>query len=150
MRYDPTDYVRATKEQVRDLIAAAFPSASVYLADRETIPSYKPAGTFCLEATTSRVDASAEIAAVIVGLRIWTYVEAVAGEDAEQLLTALAQKLEAVLMAATRGGPNAQADWLAAETLQTTYVPAEKGRARRRPYLRAAHTDWEVRLAATR
>lgn len=150
MRYDPTDYVQATKERVRDLITAAFPSAAVYLADRETIPSFKPAGTFCLEATTSRVDTSAGIAAVIVGLHIWTYVEAVAGEDAEQLLTARAQKLEAVLMAATRGGPDAQVDWLAVEMLQTAYVPAEKGRARRRPYLRAARTDWEVRLAPIR
>ena len=150
MPYDSSDYVHATKLALRDALAAAFPTAAVYLADRDNIAAYGPDGTFCLEAASSRTDVTADVPAVVVGLRIWIYVEAVAGEAAEQPLTALAQKLEAVLMAATKPGPSAQGDWLATETLQTTYLPVEKGRARRRPYLRAARTDWEVRLAACR
>ncbi len=149
--HDPADYVHATKLQVKAALEEAFGGAAVYLADLDNIPAYGAAGTFCLEAAASEVDAAATPAGQIaVTLRVWTYVEEVDAAAAEERLSALTQKLEAVLCAAARPHPGPAGDWLAADVLQTTFLPREKGRARRRGYLRAARTDWRVRLAACR
>jgi len=151
VRYDATDYVLATKNSLRDLIVQEFPGAAVYMADLDVIPAFGGGGTFCLEAAASGADPGAgAFAPVVLTFRIWSYVEAVSAEAAEGALSALAQKLEAVVMAATRPAPAGDNPWLATEYLQTTYLPREKGRALRRKYLRAARTEWRVRLAAAR
>jgi hypothetical protein len=149
--YDPADYVHATKLKVKAALEESFAGAAVYLADLDNIPAYAPAGTFCLEAAASYVALAATPAGQIaVTLRIWTYVEEVDAAAAEERLSALTQKLEAVLAAAARPYPGPAGDWLAVEILQTTFLPRDKGRGRRRGYLRAARTDWRVRLAACR
>jgi len=149
--YDASDYVKATKLKVRDLIVDAFDGAVVYLADLDNIPAFGAGGTFCLEALGSAVDAGpGSFGQVAVTLCIWTYVETVDAAAAAEAVSALAQKLEAVLFAATRDAPGADDAWLATDFLQTSYMPREKGRAFRRKYLRAARTDWRVRLAACR
>ncbi len=151
MPYDTGDYVTATKGQVKALIEAEFPGAVVYLADLDNIPAFGAGGTFCLEAASSAADTTNRaFGQVIVALRVWTYTEEVDAAAAEETVAALAQKLEAALLAATRPGPDAARAWFATEYLETTYMPREKGRALRRKYLRAGRTDWRVRLAACR
>jgi len=149
--YDGTDYVRDCKQTVKALLEEEFEDARVYLADLETIPTFGAGGTFCIEALSSGVETAAgALGQVLVTLRIWTYAEEVEGERAEEAVSSLAQKLEGVLLAATRTAPAAGRDWLATEYLETTYLPREKGRTWRRRYLRAGRTDWRVRLAACR
>jgi hypothetical protein len=150
LRYDVTDYVKKTKEEVKTLVEREFDGAAVYLFDPGRIPAFGDGGTFCLEAASSAVEtAAADYGLVVVTLRIWTYVEGTDGA-AEEALAALAQKLEAVLFAATEPSFRAYPAWLATEYLQTNYMIREKGRAFRRKPLRAARTEWRVRLAARR
>ncbi|NIT36239.1 MAG: hypothetical protein GTN49_07030 [candidate division Zixibacteria bacterium] len=150
MRYDVTDYVKKTKEEVVALIKREFDGAAVYLFDPGHIPAFGDGGTFCLEAASSAVEtAAADYGRVVVTLRVWTYVERADGA-AEEAVTALAQKLEAVLFAAAEPSFRVYPAWLATEYLQTNYMTAEKGRAFRRKPLRAARTEWRVRLAARR
>lgn len=144
---DDRNYVQAVKEQLAALIAGTFAGARVYFADVDNIPAFGEAGTFCLEAGSSAVDTAGR---VVVALRIWSYVEETDAAAAEQKVSALAQRLEAAIWAATREGPNPDFGWLATEYLETTYLPREKGRALRRRYLRAGRTDWRVRLAVNR
>jgi hypothetical protein len=150
LRYDVTDYVKKTKVEVKALIEREFEGAAVYLFDPGRVPAFGDGGTFCLEGAASAVEATAaDYGRVAITLRVWTYVE---GEDgpAEEAVTALAQKLEAVLFAATKPSFHADETWLETEYLQTNYMIREKGRAFRRKPLRAARTEWRVRLAARR
>ena len=86
---------------------------------------------------------------IVVALRIWTYVDG-DGPGAEKEVAALAQRLEAALFGA--GLPSGRAGALGFETeyLRTDYLTREKGRAFRRRRVRAARTEWRVRLAARR
>ncbi len=150
MRYDVTDYVKKTKKEVKTLVEREFDGAAVYLFDPGRIPAFGDGGTFCLEAASSAAETGAAgYGLVVVTLRIWTYVEGADGA-AEEALAALAQKLEAVLFAATEPSFRVYPAWLATEYLQTNYMIREKGRAFRRKPLRAARTEWRVRLAARR
>jgi len=149
LRYDVTDYAKKTKEEVIALIEREFDGAAVYLFDPGHIPAFGDGGTFCLEAAASAVETAADYGRVVITLGVWTYVEGADGA-AEEALTALAQKLEAVLFAAAEPSFRVYPAWLATEYLQTNYMIREKGRAFRRKPLRAARTEWRVRLAARR
>ena len=150
MRYDVTDYVKKAKVEVKALIEREFEGAAVYLFDPGHVPAFGDGGTFCLEAAASAVEtAAADYGRVAITLRLWTYVEGADG-PAEEAVTALAQKLEAVLFAATKPSFHADETRLETEYLQTNYMIREKGRAFRRKPLRAGRTEWRVRLAARR
>jgi len=150
MGCDPTDYVKAVKEKARALLEREFDGAAVYAADPEHIPAFGAGGTFCLEAASSAVEAAAaDYGRVVVMLRIWTYIDGV-GPEAEEAVAALAQRLEAALFAARLPRSRAGALGLETEYLRTDYLTREKGRAFRRRRVRAARTEWRVRLAARR
>lgn len=144
-----TDFVAETKAAVKDLIAEGFPGATIYLADYDNIPRFNDAGTFCLEAASSGVEVGAQ-RHVVVTIRVWTYVEAADAAVAEEALTARAQRLEGLLAAAGTTAPAPGSRWLKPEALETVYQLREKGRLWRRQYLRAARTEWRVKLAACR
>jgi hypothetical protein len=148
MRREATDYVRETLAKARALVARQFEGAVVYAGDREHVPARGDGGTFCVEAASSAVEAAAEdYGRVVVTLRIWTYVDG-DGPEAEEAAAARAQRLEAALFAA--GLPSGGALGLETEYLRTDYLTREKGRAFRRRRVRAARTEWRVRLAARR
>ncbi|UCE26830.1 MAG: hypothetical protein JSW52_10870 [Candidatus Coatesbacteria bacterium] len=150
MIYDATDYVKETKELVKSLIETEFAGAIVHMSDPDNVPAYG-GGTFCVEGAASGADTShGAFGQVYVTIRVWTYYTEVDNELAEARVSELAQKLEAVLLAATSGGPAAGNDIVGTDFIQTAYLTREKGRALRRKYLRAARTEWRVRLAACR
>lgn len=151
MIYDATDYVKSTKELVKSLIEAEFDGAAIYMSDPDNVPAYGDGGTFCIQGLASGADTSAgAFGQVYVTLRIWTYYTEVDSELAEERVSELAQKLEAVLLAAALSGPGSSNDLVGTDFIQTAYLTREKGRALRRKYLRVARTDWRVRLAACR
>jgi hypothetical protein len=151
MIYDATDYVKKTKELVKNLIEDEFINAVVYMSDPDNIPAYGDDGTFCIEGVASGADTGhGAFGQVYVTIRIWTYYTEVDSEMAEERVSELAQKLEAVLLAAASDGPGSNNDLAGVDFIQTVYLTREKGRALRRKYLRAARTDWRVRLAACR
>jgi hypothetical protein len=150
MRRDTTDYVGEMLTKTRALLAREFEGAVVYAGDPERVPAFGEGGTFGVEVASSAVEATAaDYGRVVVALRVWTYV-AGDGPAAEKEVAALAQRLEAALFAA--GLPSARAGALGLETeyLRTDYLTREKGRAFRRRRVRAARTEWRVRLAARR
>ncbi len=148
--YNDTDYVRAVKLQIKGLIEAEFAGAAVYMHAPDNLPQFGDAGTFCIEGLASGVNTGTPIGQVYVTLRIWTYYDELDGELAEERVSKLAQKLEGLLLAAASSGPGALSDLAGTDFVQTTYLTRQKGRTLRRKYLRAARTDWRVRLAATR
>ena len=150
MIYNDTDYVRVVKLLVKDLIEAEFAGSAVYMSDPDNIPDFGDEGTFCIEGLASGVNTGQPPGQVYVTLRIWTYYNELDGELAEERVSNLAQKLEGLLLAATSSGPTALSDLVGTDFIQTTYLTKQKGRTLRRKYLRAARTDWRVRLAATR
>lgn len=151
MIYDATDYVKKTKELVKDLIEAEFAGAVVYMSDPDNVPAYGDGGTFCIEGAASGADTShGAFGQVYVTVRIWTYYTEVDNELAEARVSELAQKLEAALLAAASRGPGVGNDIVGTDFIQTVYLTKEKGRALRRKYLRTARTEWRVRLAACR
>lgn len=151
MVYNATDYVKCTKDLVRGLIEAEFAGAVVYLSDPDNIPAYGEGGTFCIEGFSSGVDTSpGAFGQVYVTVRVWTYCTEVNSELAEERVSELAQKLEAILLEVSSRGPATDNDLMNTDYIQTVYLTREKGKALRRKYLRAARTDWRVRLAACR
>lgn len=151
MIYDATDYVKKTKELVKNLIKGEFINAVVYMSDPDNVPVYGDDGTFCIEGVASGADtAHGAFGQVYVTIRVWTYYTEVDSEIAEERVSELAQKLEAVLLAAVSGGPGSNNDLVGVDFIQSVYLTREKGRALRRKYVRAARTDWRVRLAACR
>jgi len=144
-----TDFVAETKLAVKALIEQGFPGAAVYTADYDNIPRFGDAGTFCVEAAASGVEVGAN-RHVVVTIRVWTYVEAADAAVAEDTLTSRAQRLEGILAAAGAAAPAPSVRWLRPEALETVYQMREKGRLWRRQYLRAARTEWRVKLAACR
>ncbi len=148
MRRDATDYVGETAAKVRALLAREFEGAVICVGDPEQVPASGSGGTFGVEAASSAVEAAAEdYGRVVVTLRIWTYVGG-DGPGAEGAVAALAQRLEAALFAAGLPSGGAGALGLETEYLRTDYLTREKGRAFRRRRVRAARTEWRVRLAA--
>lgn len=151
MIYDATDYVKKTKELVKNLIEGEFINAAVYMSDPDNVPIYGDYGTFCIEGVASGADTThGAFGQVYVTIRVWTYYTEVDSEVAEERVSELAQKLEAVLLTAASGGPSSNNDLVGVDFIQSVYLTREKGRALRRKYLRAARTDWRVRLAACR
>jgi len=150
MIYNSTDYVKEIKLQVKNLIEKEFIDVIVYLADSSNIAEYGVGGTFCIEGAASGVSVAQKPGQVHITLRIWTYFNEVDNELAEEQVSQLAQKLEGLLVAYSSNSPNSASDIVASDFIQTTYLTREKGRTLRRKYLRAARTDWRVRLAATR
>lgn len=148
--YNDTDYVKAVKLQVKDLLETEFEGAAVYMYDPDNLPHFGEVGTFCIEGLASGVNAGYPVGQIYVTLRIWTYYDELDGELAEERVSKLAQKLEGVLLAAAASGPCALSDLAGTDFIQTTYMSKQKGRSLRRKYLRTARTDWRVRLAATR
>jgi hypothetical protein len=151
MIYDATDYVKKTKELVKLLIETEFVNPVVFMSDPDNVPTYGDGGTFCIEGVASGADTShGAFGQVYVTIRVWTYYTEVDSETAEERVSELAQKLEAALLATVSGGPSSNNDLAGVDFIQTVYLTREKGRALRRKYLRAARTDWRVRLAACR
>ncbi len=150
MIYNETDYVKAVKLQVKDLLEAEFDGVVVYPYDPDNLPHFGDSGTFCIEGLASGVNTGYPVGQVYVTLRIWTYFDELDGELAEERVSTLAQKLEGVLLAAAASGPSALSDLAGTDFIQTNYLVKDKGRLLRRKYLRVARTDWRVRLAATR
>lgn len=151
MIYDATDYVKKTKELVKNLIEGEFINAVVYMSDPDNVPVYGGDGTFCIEGVASGADTThSAFGQVYVTIRVWTYYTEVDSETAEERVSELAQKLEAVLLAAASDGPSSNNDLVGVDFIQSVYLTREKGRALRRKYVRAARTDWRVRLAACR
>jgi hypothetical protein len=146
---DGADYVAETKVHVQAVVEREFRDAVVYLADVDPIPGFGTGGTFCVEAAASAVDTSDDgYGNVVVGLRIWTYAGRRAGAGAEGQVCALAQRLEAALLAAT--GRAGHAGWRRTEYLETTYVRRARGRGFGRRLIPASRTEWRVRLRARR
>ena len=149
MRYDAGDYVRETREAVKALLEREFVGAAVYGGEVDGIPAFGDGGTFCLEAAASGVEtAAADYGRVVVTLRIWTFAGERDAERAGEAVPALAQKLEAVLLAAARDP--AYPSWIRTEYLQTSYVTRRAGRPFRLRYVPAGRTEWRVCLAARR
>lgn len=133
MRYDATDYVGETVAAVEALLEREFAGAA----------------TFCLEAAASGVEtAASDYGRVVVTLRVWTFAAERDAGRAEERVPALAQKLEAVLLAAARDP--AYPSWVRTEYLQTNYVTRRAGRPFRLRYVPAGRTEWRVCLAARR
>ncbi len=150
MRRGAADYVGEMLAKARALLAREFEGAVVYAGDPERIPAFADGGTFGVEVASSGVEARArDYGRVVVTLRIWTYVGG-DGAAAEKEVGALAQRLEAALFAAGLPSGSAGALGLETEYLRTDYLTREKGRAFRRRRVRAARTEWRVRLAARR
>ncbi|MCP4231267.1 MAG: hypothetical protein GY771_14115 [bacterium] len=150
MIYNDTDYVKAVKLLVKDLIETEFGGTAVYLYDPDNLPDFGDEGTFCIEGLASGVNTGPPAGQVYVTLRIWTYYRELDNELAEERVSGSARKLEGVLLAASSSGPTALSDLVGTDFIQTTYLTRQKGRTLRRKYLRAARTDWRVRLSATR
>jgi hypothetical protein len=149
MRCDATDYVGETLGAVKALLEREFAGAAVYAGDMDRVPAFGGGGAFCLEAAASGVEtAAADYGRVVVTLRIWTFAGERGGERAEEAVPALAQKLEAVLLAAARDP--AYPGWVRTEYLQTNYVTRRAGRPFRLKYIPAGRTEWRVCLAARR
>jgi len=148
--YNDTDYVRVVKLLVKDLLEAEFAGSSVYMSDPDNLPDFGDDGAFCIEGLASGVNTGHPIGQAYVTLRVWTYYNELDGELAEERVSKLAQKLEGLLLAAASSGPTALSDLAGTDFIQTIYMVKHKGRLLRRKYLRAARTDWRVRLAATR
>jgi len=145
---DGADYVAETKVRLQAVLEQEF-RAAVYLADVDPIPACGAEGTFCVEAAASGVDTSDDgYGAVVVTLRIWTYAGRRGGVAAERQVCALAQRLEAALLAAA--GPGGYAGWRRTEYLETTYVRRARGRGFGRRLVPAGRTEWRVRLRARR
>jgi len=133
MRYDGTDYVGETAEAVRALLEREFGGAA----------------NFCVEAAASGVEtAPSDYGRVVVTLRIWTFANERDRRRAEEKVPALAQRVEAVLLAAARDP--ACANWIRTEYLQTNYVTRRVGRPFRSRYVPAGRTEWRVCLAPRR
>jgi hypothetical protein len=147
---ETVNYVREVATRVRTLITREIAGAAVYAGDPERIPAFGPGGTFAVEAAASGVEAgTAYNGYVAVTLRIWTYADG-DGDEAEEAVSAAAQRLEAVLFAAKAFSLGEGALKLKTEYLRTDYLTREKGRAFRRRRVRAGRTEWRVRLAARR
>ena len=110
MIYNETDYVKAVKLQVKDLLEAEFDGVAVYLYDPDNLPHFGDSGTFCVEGLASGVNTGHPVGQVYVTLRIWTYFDELDGELAAERVSMLAQKLEGVLLAAAASGPGALSD----------------------------------------
>jgi hypothetical protein len=150
MLYNDIDYVKTVKLQIKGLIETEFEGSTVYLHDPDNLPDFGDAGTFCIEGLASGVNTAPPVGQVYVTLRIWTYYNELDNELAEERVSGLAQKLEGVLLTACSSGPAALSDLVGTDFIQTTYLAKQKGKALRRKYLRAARTDWRVRLGAIR
>lgn len=133
MRYDATDYVGETAAEVKALLEREFGGAAV----------------FRVEAAASGVQtAPSDHGRAVVTLRVWTFAAERDARTAEEKVGALAQKLEAVLFAASRDP--AYLGWIRTEYLQTDYVTRRVGRPFRSRYVPAGRTEWRVCLAARR
>jgi hypothetical protein len=133
MHYDATDYVGETATAVRALLEREFGGAAA----------------FRVEAAATGVEpAPSDYGRVVVTLRIWTFAAERDRRRAEERVPALAQKLEAVLLAAARDP--AYPDWVRTEYLQTNYVTRRAGRPFRLREVPAGRTEWRVCLAARR
>lgn len=144
------DYVGEAAAKTRALLAREFDGAAVCAGDPERVPAAGRGGTFGVEIASSAVETTAEdYGRVVATLRIWTYVDG-DGPAAAEVVTALAQRLEAALFAAGLPAGGGGALGLETQYLRTDYLTREKGRAFRRRRVRAARTEWRVRLAARR
>lgn len=146
MQRKEINYMFELKGYVGALIEREFEDVNIYLSNPEYIPAFGVGGTFCIEAAASGVETRAEhYGQVYLALYIWTYLD---GDDleTETEVAALAQRLEAALLATASFSTGAGLAKLETEYIHTDYLKREKGRAFRRRRVRAARTLWRVRF----